>query len=68
MAKLVLEFPDDINTLLDKLAEREGISKPEVIRRAIALYSYVHEEAVEKKRKLSITDKDDTILKDIEFD
>lgn len=68
MARLVLEFPEDVNALLDRLAKSEGISKPEVIRRAIALYNYVHEEAVEKKRKLSITDKDDTILKDIVFD
>ncbi len=68
MARITLEFPDTVNEMLDQLAQREQISKPEVIRRALALYSYVHEEAVEKKHKLSITDDQDTILKDIVFD
>lgn len=68
MAKFTIEFPDEVTELLDRLAAREGISRAEVIRRALALYNYAQQETVVKKHKLSITDDQDKILRDIKFD
>ena len=68
MPKMTLDFTDEVYKRLHDLANRENISTVEVIRRALALYSYAQEETVEKKRKLSITDDQDKILKNIVFD
>jgi hypothetical protein len=51
MARLTLEVSDDVDALLRDLARAEKIDKYEVIRRALALYQYVHREAVEQKHK-----------------
>lgn len=56
MARLTLEVSEDFDALLRDLARAEKIDKYEVIRRALALYQYVHQEAVEQKHKLKITD------------
>lgn len=66
--RITLEFTDEVYKKLEDLARREQISTVEVIRRALALYSYVQEETFEKQRKLSITDEKDTVLKNIVFD
>lgn len=67
MARMTIEFPDKVNTMLEDLAKKDQISKVEVIRRALALYSYAHEETESKKRKVSITNDKDQIVKDILF-
>ena len=68
MPKITLEFTDELYQRLKSLAAREGIDEVEVIRRALGLYSYSHDEVVERKRKLSITDEQDKVLKHIVFD
>ena len=65
MARLTIEFPDRVGSILAKLAQDGQTTKADVIRRALALYEYVNREAVESKRKLSITDQQDKVLKDI---
>lgn len=67
MPRLTIEFPDQISEILTSLAKKDQTTKVDVIRRALALYNYVHREAVDKKLKLSITDDRDAILKDIVF-
>ena len=67
MPRITIEFPDEVNEILNDLAQKDHTTKADVMRRALALYNYVHKEAVDKKRKLSITDDQDTILKDIVF-
>lgn len=67
MARMTIDFPDKVNTMLEELAKKDQISKAEVLRRALALYSYAHEETEKQKRKLSITDTQDRIIKDILF-
>ncbi len=67
MPRMTIEFPDKVNTLLEELAKKDQISKTEVLRRALALYSYAHEETEEKNRRVSITDEHDRIVKDILF-
>jgi len=69
MARLTIEFPDEASQILARLAAEDQTSKREVLRRALALYNHLHEQGVRTGgvRKLSITDKDDHILKDILF-
>lgn len=68
MARLTVEFPPAVNDILEKLADAEQTTKRETIRRALALYNYIHEQGVTgEDRKLSITDRNDRILKDIVF-
>lgn len=67
MVKLTLEVSDDVDALLRDLAQAEHIDKYEVIRRALALYNYVHREAIEQNRKLSITDDQNKIIESIVF-
>jgi predicted transcriptional regulator len=69
MGRFTVEFPEDVDKMLGKLAESEKTSKREVIRRALALYNYLQESGVKAggDKKVSITDKQDKILKDILF-
>jgi predicted transcriptional regulator len=67
MPRLTIEFPDKANDILNELAEKNQTTKVDVLRRALALYNYLHAEAIEKDLKVSITDKNDEIIKDIVF-
>ena len=65
MAKLTVEFNDQVDTLLSGLATKKGLTKVDVLRRAIALYDYVDKETTDDPTKrLSIT-KDGTRVNDI---
>ena len=44
MAKLTIEFGDEANRLIAELANDEGRTKAEIVRRSVALYSIVQEE------------------------
>ncbi len=56
MPKLTVEFNEQIDHLLTELASKKGLTKVEVLRRAIALYSYVDREAgSDPDKRLSIT-------------
>ena len=67
MPRITLEFTDELYRKLEDLARRDNISNVEVIRRALALYSYAQEEIAEGTRKLSITEQS-KIIKNIVFD
>lgn len=70
MARLTVEFPEEINNILARLADEEHTSKREVIRRALALYDYLSEEGVKAGGpfKLSVTTKGESkVVKDIVF-
>ncbi|MBC8236066.1 hypothetical protein H8E77_41500 [bacterium] len=67
MPRLTVEFPDKVNDILKELAKKDETTKVDVLRRALALYNYVHREAIDKDKKLSITDDEDEIIKDIVF-
>ena len=69
MPRLTVEFPDEVNKILEALAEKDQTTKRDVIRRALALYNHLIQQGLKPggDRKLSITDKDDHILKDIVF-
>jgi predicted transcriptional regulator len=64
--RFTIEFPEEANAVLEELARKEHLSKREVIRRALAFYNYIRQQGVDgTEKKVSITDKDDHILKDI---
>ncbi len=67
MPRLTIEFPEQVNEVLKDLAKKDETTKVDVLRRALALYNFVHKEAIDKNLKLSITDDKDTILKEIVF-
>ncbi|MSS72639.1 MAG: hypothetical protein EXS64_14275 [Candidatus Latescibacteria bacterium] len=67
MPRLTIEFPEQANEVLKNLAKKDETTKVDVLRRALALYNFVHKEAIDKNLKLSITDDKDTILKEIVF-
>jgi len=67
MPRMTIEFPEKVNDMLTELAQKEEVSKAEILRRALALYNYLQREAVDKQKKVSITDGNDTIIKDIIF-
>ena len=66
MARLSVQFPGRTTQILEEMSNKDEVSKTEIIRRALSLYKYLEEEIQrEDGRKISITDKDDKILKDI---
>lgn len=69
MPRLTIDFPDDVNEIVQKLAKEEKTSKREIVRRALAIYNYLHEEGVKMggERNVAITDKDDKVLVRIVF-
>ena len=65
MPKLTLELNDRINSMLQELADKEGTSKVDVIRSALALFKYVDQEVGKgPNRSLAIVE-DGDILKEI---
>jgi predicted transcriptional regulator len=67
MARITIEFPEQVDKILRELAEKGDTSKVDVIRRALALYNYVNKEVKEKDLKLTVSD-EDKILKEIVLD
>ena len=44
MARMTVELPDQINSVLEGLAQRSGTSKTEILRRAIGTYKILQDE------------------------
>ncbi len=66
MAKLTIQFGEQMDDLLEQLAKEKGITKAEVLRRALAIYKYADDETKSGEKRLSITSaKDNKIVKDI---
>ena len=62
--KLTVELNERANVRLDKLSKTTGMSKVEILRRALALFEYV-EEQVEAGNKLAITDPQGQAIRDV---
>jgi predicted transcriptional regulator len=66
MANYTIHFGPDFERMLNEIAEEKKFPKSEVIRRAVASYQYLSGQVASgRDRKLSITDKDDHVLKDV---
>lgn len=65
MPKLTVEFSDRVNEKLEEVANRNALTKADVLRRAIALYEFVDTNVAQKDAQLLITDKDGNVLRQI---
>jgi hypothetical protein len=65
--RYTIDLDPTFDKTLSALAAAKGTSKAEIIKRALATYSYISGEAPssDSARKVSITDKEDKVLKDI---
>lgn len=64
--RYVIHFPEDIDDLMQRLAEGEGVDKSEIIKRAIIYYGYLSREVAEGW-ELILVDEDGEIVKKIVF-
>lgn len=65
MSRYTIDFNRKFDNMLSCVAKDNGVTKAEVIRRAVALYAYLQNE-LDDNEKLSITSSDsDAVLKDI---
>ena len=62
--KLTVEFNEDLVDALDRIASRQGVSKADVLRRAVGLMDYFGTVA-EKGEKVAIVDADNNIQREI---
>ena len=65
-SRFTIDLDSSFNQTLAALAEEKHTTKAEIIKRALATYSYISGQApMDSGRKVSITDGDDKVLKDI---
>jgi len=67
MPRLTIQFPERTDEILKNLSTKEGVSKTEILRRALSLYRYLDREARDKGNKVTIADNEDNIIKEIVF-
>lgn len=64
--RYTIDLDRSFDQVLTNLAATKGTSKAEIIKRALATYSFISGQApTNSSNKVSITDKDDKVLKDI---
>ena len=64
MKKLTVEFNDELDKILEDLKAKTGKSRAEILRQGIILRDYYERQKREGK-KITITNKDDKIEKEI---
>jgi predicted transcriptional regulator len=66
MARYTIDFAPDFEQLLESLAAKKSATKAEIIRRAVASYSYLDKQVnSETGTKVSVTNSEDKVLKDV---
>jgi hypothetical protein len=65
--RYTMALPKQVSESLEELAEKESMSKPEILRRAIALYYRVYNDVIQGNQRLCIINNDDSIKKEIIF-
>lgn len=66
MARYTIDMDADFEKVLDSLAKDKGRTKAEIIRRAVASYSFLDQQVDPKAgTKVSITNQDDRVIKDV---
>jgi len=66
MARYTVDLSPEIVDILDALADSKHASKAEILRRAVASYSFLDKQTDQAAgTKVSITTKDDKVLKDV---
>ena len=64
MAKYTIDLGKEFEQQLNQVAQAKSLSKAEIIRRAVATYVVISREA-SQGNKVTITDKQDRILKEL---
>lgn len=66
MVRYSLLLPEELDDILEELADEKGVTKAEIMRRAVASYSYLtRSTGMEKGLKVSLTNDEDVVAKDI---
>jgi predicted transcriptional regulator len=64
--RYTIDLDQNLDKTLSGLAENKGTTKAEIIKRALATYSFISGQTPsESGKKVSITDQSDKVLKDI---
>ena len=64
MAKYTIDLGSEANRQLDEVAKEKGMTKADVIRRAVATYVTVNRE-VKNGNRVTVSNQDDRIIKEI---
>lgn len=64
MPRLTVDVADSLDKLLTDQAQAKGITKTELIRRAVASYATLNSELA-RGRRVTIADNEDRVLKEI---
>lgn len=69
MAKMTVEFNQEISDILSSLSREEGRSKTEILRRAIGLYAWLEKEVSDKDndKVIAVTDAEGNVSKVINW-
>lgn len=69
MKRYTLEINDEVDSLLSSLTSIVGPNTPkeEIIRRAVATYAYLKKQLSFSENKVSITDRDNRVLMDVDI-
>ena len=65
MARFTVDTDQQFDKNLDDLIKITGGTKADVIRRALATYKYLKEQDQNPDQKVSITNKDNAVVKDV---
>lgn len=65
--KYHVTLPEKTAKILTDLSEQEQVSKPEIMRRAIAMYSYIHKELGDSGNKFCILGENGNLIKEVVF-
>ena len=65
MARFTIDTDQQFDQNLDELVKLTGGTKADVLRKALATYKYLKSEDQDPQNKVSITDKNGTVLKDV---
>jgi predicted transcriptional regulator len=65
-SRYTIDLDTAFDNTLSALASQKGTTKAEIIKRALATYSVLSAQApINSKKKVSITDSEDRVLKDV---
>jgi hypothetical protein len=65
MARFTIDTDQQFDQNLDALVTMTGGTKADVLRKALATYKYLKNEDQDPQNKVSITNKDNVVLKDV---
>jgi predicted transcriptional regulator len=65
MARFTIDTDQQFDRNLDELVNMTGGTKADVLRKALATYKYLKTENQDSQNKVSITNKDNVVVKDV---